>query len=187
MRPTVLLDCDGVMADFSQAIFDIIEEISGKKYTHEDVTEWEIFDSLKDVKHLQRAVYDEIKLRGNCGKIPVYSGAVDGVKKLQSIAHVVIVTAPFFGSPTWAHERELWLQGYFGIDPHDVIHARTKRHVVGDFFIDDKPAHVEDWRRTHGAGGYLWDCPSNKSSPLPRVRGWQDLYDKVYEYSRRSD
>jgi 5'(3')-deoxyribonucleotidase len=122
MKPTVLLDVDGILANFTLAAVSLVNEITGKKYKPSDITTWEVFDS-----------------------IPVYEGAVEGVKKLKELADIICVTSPFNGSPTWAHERELWLERHFGADISYVIHTRHKERIHGDIFIDDKYEHVRSW------------------------------------------
>lgn len=167
MKPTVLLDCDGILADFTKATLELIRKMTGRRYEQRDITTWEIFDSLPEMDDLARdEIYRILKAPGGCTSIPIYPDAQDGVRRLRELATIVIVTSPFSGSPTWMHERELWLKEHFGDGIHSVIHAKHKHHVHGDFFIDDKPSHIKEWLdywvrsgRDPNAVGMVWRTP----------------------------
>jgi len=176
MKPIVLLDVDGVLANFIQAALDIIEEASGKKYHHDDVKTWDVFESLPEHRHLMHDVYGVMKNHGGCYNIPIYPGAQEGVLALQKVAHVIILTAPFAGSQTWMTEREQWVMNHFGIPHKDIFQGHHKHLVRGDIFIDDKVEHVEEWSKAHPkSAGRLWTREYNKSSALPRVSTWAEV------------
>jgi 5'(3')-deoxyribonucleotidase len=185
-KPIVLVDCDGVLADFTQAALDLVFEETGERHRPEDIKTWEIFETIGvGNKDLQKRTYDKIKSKGQCFALSVYPEAQEGLKKLGEIAEVVIVTAPFYGSETWVHERETWLEKHFKVDAHDIIHARKKYHVYGDFLIDDRAKHIRKWsRRWPGSHGLLWDGPGNRDEDLPRVKSWSEVYNKVDEVRR---
>lgn len=188
MKPTVLLDCDGVLSDFVSAALKLVHRLTGNEYKPEDVRTWEVFDSIPE-KHMMRDVYAIMKADGGCFGLPVYEGAQDGVRRLRDFAEVIIVTSPFKGSPTWAHEREMWLEAHFGLD--HVIHARRKDRIHGDFFIDDKESHVIEWCRywqvrDPGHQGMIWKTPRMSEANLDRARGnirvvesWDDVIEVV--------
>jgi len=181
MKPTVLLDCDGVLADFVSAALRIVKSLTGRYYSPETITTWEVFDSLPEDERVRSEVYRAMKAPGGCSNIPVYADALSGVKRLREIADVVAVTSPFKGSLTWAHEREVWLEKYFGIS--NVIHARDKRRVHGDFFVDDKPEHIREWlaywaTRDPNCVGILWQTP--RVDQLPHgVSTWDQVIEIV--------
>jgi len=180
LPPTLLLDVDGVLANFIQATLDIVEDVSGVKYSHDDVKTWELFNSLPKHAHLKTSVYEQLKKPGGCFGIPVYPGAVEGVMRLKEVAHVVILTSPFHGSKTWMSEREEWLEHYFGIPHGDVIHGHHKHLVFGDMLVDDKDDHVGRWSIRHPKGvGVLWDRQYNHESHLPRARTRDALYQRL--------
>jgi 5'(3')-deoxyribonucleotidase len=185
-RPTVLLDVDGVLADFTSAVLALIYDVTGRRYQAQDVTTWEVFDSIPE-KEAQAEVYRILKGRGGCLGIPVCDEAKEGVARLREVADIVIVTSPFSGSETWVHERNEWLYKHFGIERHDVIHANKKARIHGDVFIDDKPEHVDDWlsywgARGHGAAlGLLWasDRTITEGAHLMRVNDWSDVMEML--------
>ena len=190
LKPTLLLDVDGVLADFVSAALTLVHQVTGRQHKPSDITTWELFDSLGEPKEVQDAVYRVLKGRGGCTSIPAYDGAKEAIARLRKVSNIVIVTSPFSGSETWAHERGAWLKTHFDIDAEDVIYAKNKSRIHGDFFVDDKPEHVQDWidywtARYHGSAqwapkncGLLWSTDRTIDAPshLQRLYGWRDLY-----------
>ena len=180
-KPTVLLDCDGPLADFIAAVLDIVHDETGNRYKPEDVKTWEIFESIES-KEVGDRVYAKIKDRGGCYGIAVQQGAAEAVRELKKHAEVVILTSPFYGSETWAYEREKWLYDHFGIKSYEVIHARDKYHVAGDFLVDDKASHIRQWQlRFPDGDGLLWTMNYNQNEDLRRIHSWKELLDLVLE------
>ncbi len=191
-KPTVLLDVDGVIADFTAAALELIFEVTGRRYQPSDVKTWEVFDSIPEPE-AQKEVYRILKGAGGCLSIPVYEPALEGVARLRELANIVVVTSPFKGSPTWAHEREIWLEKHFQLE--HVIHARHKERIHGDLLVDDKSEHVRDWiaywqrsGRNPKARGILWktDRTINDSrEPLAlEAEDWSDLCEFVRRHAR---
>jgi hypothetical protein len=76
MKPTLLLDCDGILANFIGACLNLLEEELGvQPYSHDDIQTWDLFDSLPKHRHLRHAIYNELKKPLGCLNIPVYPGA----------------------------------------------------------------------------------------------------------------
>ena len=192
MRPTCLVDVDGVLADFTQAALNTLAILSGQRFAPELVTEWEVFDSpgLYNAVSWKDEVYMYMKASGGCRAIPVYEGAQEGIRRLKEVANVIIVTSPFTGAPTWTHEREAWLKEHFGIDNHHVIHAKEKYRIHGDALIDDKASHVEAWEGHWGRYGQpgqkylglLWStCRTSDPERMRNtiVRNWDEVLQQM--------
>lgn len=157
MRPIVLLDCDGPMANFTRAYLDVVERLVGAEFHEREVTEWHIhqtavfkdaervYEAVYPGKSLKRAVWDAIKAPGFCASIPVASYAREAVGLLCEFADVYVVTSPWETSPTWMHERAAWVRDHFGIATNRVIHTAQKHLVHGHVLVDDKPEHVVSW------------------------------------------
>ena len=185
MRPTVLVDCDGVLADFTQAALNHVLDITGNHYKPESITTWEVFDSLPEPKDVQKQVYDRMKAEGGCWAIPVMHGARDGLAAIAEIADVAVVTSPFRGSPTWVHERADWLDRNFPF-VEMVIHTRHKHLVHGNVFVDDKDENVAAWLmywEKHGHyqrfSGIRWRYDGRTT----QEERWRKLYQVVREHS----
>lgn len=190
MRPHVLLDCDGVLALFNEAACAIAEKYFSLRFDPATITTWDTFASFEmpnedKRKAVEEYVYGVMQREGGCFMIPVAPGAKEGVAKLRTIADITIVTSPFTKGRTWMHEREQWLATHFDIKHDDIIHARKKWLVHGDFLVDDKPSHVERWfeywnARGPEVQGVLWATPGNASAlGLKRARSWDELYNLV--------
>lgn len=191
MRPHVLLDVDGVLGNFIEAVFVKLQEMlpldAQATLRHDDVQTSEMFDSLPlELQRFKNAVYDQLRAEGGCMSIPVYDGAKQGVSLLRDIADITIVTSPLNGSKTWVYERELWLGYHFGIERKDIVHTSKKYIVDGDVFVDDKLEHAESWAKKHPKQhAVIWDRKYNRVPYLSvdphcwRIQGWMELYDLV--------
>jgi len=152
---TLLLDVDGVIADFHKATENGMMKYFGLRPARE-WTEWDI--AKMDWKHwrndLLRGTRDDhqemLRTTWNqerfCASIPEYEGAVEQVKELSKIFDVYFVTSPMVTNPTWVYERSEWLIKKFGKDlGKKVVHTHYKELIDGDIFVDDKMQHVKDW------------------------------------------
>ena len=186
-KPTVLLDCDGVLADFTSLALQFIENETGKLYKQEDIPHWEIFESLGYPE-----LWSKFNLRagdvGFCSGIKPYRQAMAGVKKLRNDCEILIVTAPVDALP-WMYERAHWLEEHFDISRKKVIFAHEKQHVRGDMLVDDKPDNVFAWAKANPDGvAVLWAHPYNRSVTLPegviRTSNWKELHTIMKEVFR---
>lgn len=193
LKPVVLLDCDGILANFVGAALQTLFDVTGKRFESSIVTSWEVFDSIPEpYKASQKQVYDALKSHGGCASIPVYPEAVEGVRMLADLATIVVVTSPFKGSMTWMYERELWLTKHFGDNIKYVIHTAHKERIHGDVFIDDKAEHVNAWAKywAHDDFGYpvLWETPRDKAEELHpsarRMSTWREVHAFVSELEK---
>lgn len=78
----------------------------------------------------------------------------------------------------WVFERTEWLKEHFDIDLRHVIHTSSKYLVHGDVFLDDKPDHVEGWRREHPNGlAMLWHTSNTRTLGMDdlRVKSWDEV------------
>ena len=143
--PEVLLDIDGVAANFIEGCRTPAERLIGRTFHHDDVDQWAIEKALgmdaTQAKELFRHVMEE----GWCRALPAYEHARECVAKIREYAVVVPLTAHFHGSKTWAWERDEWILEHLGIPKIDIIHTHRKFQVDGDVLIDDKPSHLRTW------------------------------------------
>jgi 5'(3')-deoxyribonucleotidase len=158
---TVLLDVDGVLADFVAGYLQLVCDVTGLRFQHENVTEFRIGRALGLTADDDRAVANGIT-QGWCAGLDPIPGAVDGYKKLSAIADVYIVTSPWNKCPTWTYEREQWLAKHFGIPHARVLHGSAKHLVRGDVLVDDKTETCVKWRDEHpDKTVVLWESPWN--------------------------
>lgn len=169
-RPVVLLDCDGPLADFTQAYLDALRIETGASHSAAEVDRWAIaecdfFRRLSERhSNLKRRVDAHVIKPGFCAGLAVQPGAKAAVELLTELADVYVVTSPWDSSPTWMHERLHWVHKHFGLPRSRVIQGAAKFLIRGDVFVDDKPSHVREWQEAwpHSTG-VLFDMHHNRS------------------------
>ena len=91
-RPRVLLDVDGVLADFLTPALAFVEKLTGKTYQEADMTTWDIFEVVG--KEWEQPFFEACNRPGFAASLAVYPGAQEGVARLREVAEVYIVTSP---------------------------------------------------------------------------------------------
>lgn len=155
----ILLDVDGVLADFVSAACREARALGFRLYPR-NVDRWDLFSLMPFLT--RDLVMGRCQAPGFARKLRAYPGAIQAVK--PHIKDVVFVTAPFGGSKTWAHDREQWLVDRFG--PRiEIVHTGAKHLVHGRCLVDDRPENVVDWWREHpNKPSWLIDRPWNRGS-----------------------
>lgn len=158
----VLLDVDGVLADFVAGYLDLVAEVTGKRFTHQQVTEFNIGTALGFTAEQSAAIAAGV-VTGFASNLAPLPGAIDAVKRLREIAEVYIVTSPWNKCDTWMSERERWLRTHFDFPHSHVLHGSAKHLVRGDVLVDDKTETIVKWQAANpGSTAILWECPWNK-------------------------
>lgn len=189
-RLRFVLDADGFLRDFVFGALVIVEEVTGKKFTHADVTAFNFTKALGLSEEESRAVMRTItQRRGFVTGLPPYPGARQGVRRLRELGEVVCVTTPWDGpsgkNPWWEAESEAWLALHVGIDV--VHHAEDKTAYEGDVFVDDRSSNVRDWlARWSDRTAVFWRTPHNTSEAVPAGAHSIGSWDGLYEVSRET-
>jgi hypothetical protein len=182
------LDCDGVLSDFVSGILPLVTEVTGKRFTHADVTMFNFVEALGLSKTEGAAVKNLIgSRRGFAASLPPYTKARQGVRRLRELGEVYCVTTAWETNPWWRSERASWLALHFGIDR--VEHADDKSGFDGDVFVDDRSQHVRDWlSKRPDRVGVFWRTPHNTTEAVPAgahsTSSWDALYDLALEAAR---
>lgn len=174
-KPRVLLDVDGVLADFLSFSIQTIYDLSEQTYTPDQFTEWDLFKTF-DPKW-KHEFYFECSKPGVASYLKVYEGACQGVAHLKEISDVYVVTAPMRNSLFWYKDRQIWLDKNFGIPHHRLVYTEAKHLCRGDVLVDDKPENVREWSKENPDGiGLLWDAPYNRlERGFTRASSWEDV------------
>jgi len=183
-RPRVILDVDGVVADFVGHTLTLLGELAPPG-GRDAFTSW---DMVSVMSPEARAVCAHgWRQPGWCASMPTLPDAQNAVDRLSLRADVVWATAPMTNAPHWMHERAGWLERVFAADPRSIVFTHDKAHVWGDVFVDDKPENVDGWADTHRDGiALLWTAPYNRewTSRHPnarRVIRWSDVIRSVLD------
>lgn len=178
MRRRVLLDVDGVLADFLSPSLAFLDHEFGVKQDAQTFPSWDLFETID--RRYQEAMATHWAQPGWCRAIPVYGGAQEAVMALREVADVYFVTAQMLHAPYWMWERVQWLKEHFAADDRHIVLTLAKYLIVGDVFVDDKPANVNAWAAAHPEKqGVLWTQPYNTSHTptgnVMRCGSWRDL------------
>ena len=162
-RPLVLLDVDGVLADFVGAYLDALEKVTGRRRERDEIRTWDIVKALDlapaDAEEVARIVGQP----DFCYDLKLIEGAAEGVAALRKIADIHVVTAPW-PSRHWPGERVDWLLDALGIERLDITLTTRKDLVRGDVLLDDRFEHLLEWTRANQDSlGILWDTPHNRN------------------------
>lgn len=179
-RLSIILDCDGVLSDFVAGMLPLVEEVTGKRFTHADVTMFNFVEALGLSKADGAAVKNLIgSRRGFAASLPSYPNARQGVRRLRDLGDIYCVTTPWDTNPWWRSERDSWLALHFGIDR--VEHASDKSTYDADLFVDDHSSHVRDWlSKRADRTAVFWRTPHNTPESVPvgahSTSSWEALY-----------
>jgi len=190
----VLVDVDGVVADFTGRMLDVVLEETGRRHEVEDVDQWSIQLALGLPDEHWRNVVRRIEEPGFASNLRPYPGAVEAVRDIADRHHVFFVTSPWWSSTTWMHDRTDWLVKFFGkTQGRKVVHTSAKQLVVGDVMVEDKAATLAAWERADDAASwhgtrraFLLDRPYNRHvSPSERHLERLHSLDELVERSKR--
>lgn len=173
-RPVILVDVDGVLADFPGAVQRSLR-------LTQPLEHWDVKDSLvalglpsDRVQDLTEQYEAATYRRGWCRAIEPYRYAGLFVTQLRKLGRVVALTAPFHGRPYWLQERLDWLQDVLGFSARDVVFCPSdlKPLVDGDYLIEDRPDTLVAWAERRAAndphmirsGGFLVGQPYNREA-----------------------
>lgn len=179
-RKRVLLDCDGVLADFIGRVCDVLFNVCGVERTPDQVTEFDFVKSLGLTADTARRVKAFISdTPGFWSTLSVFPEAIEGVARLREVADVYVVTSPWNSCRTWLHERESWLKKHFDI-PHSHVLAGSAKHLVnGDLFVDDRTDALVKWQNEREIPPFAvqWQTPHNRLDVWSgrSTRSWSEL------------
>lgn len=132
-QSTIVLDCDGVLADLVGAL------AKDFGFDPEIVTGYDL-KSVFGPKWF--SMVDRIDSEGWCSQIPMYEGAQELYEGLKKLGRVIIATGPW-NSKTWCYERTQWLRERFP-NP-EIVFCKNKSDIVGDLLIEDRVEMINDW------------------------------------------
>lgn len=187
LRP-ILFDVDGVLADFIGKCLDYINLRDGIHLTHEDVS-----GDIRLTPYWGDDCDALVRSPGFCRDLKPFPEGVKAVESLKSQGEkIIFVTSPFGEAPTWCHDRQKWLESYFGVSRDDVIFARSKQYVDGLVLIDDLYRNVIDWTEYGKLCGLertalLFNQPTNKKTPMdPYPYNRVETADQIIEIVKQS-
>lgn len=176
----ILLDVDGVLADFDSAAIDLVAGITGVRPTPG------CGDYLKLPREQVNRFWQAMGQPGVCFALQPYPGAKEFVTALRDEGHeLVFVTSPPSMARTWMWERTEWLKAHLGASRQHVVHCPTKYLVHGDVLVDDMLHNVHAFNETHApkSRAVLFANAYNESSPdVLRLEGYEAVLKYVVAF-----
>lgn len=179
MKPIILVDMDGPLADFETGFLHKFR----KMYPSEPYITLENRKSFYQrddyLPHLNLAVHSVMVEPGFFADLPPISGAIKALNQmLQRDWIVMICTSPFGAAIDCASEKKWWVGKHLGTEwEQRMIISHDKTFIRGDILVDDRPnAHtrgilIPTWRHV------LYTYPYNLSLEVPRLTwsNWEEV------------
>lgn len=164
----VVLDIDGVVADFSTCFNRWVESEHG--YWPAPCDRWDWYRDYPDGERLWHDFNQPDVLCRELGAADPYPDAADGIAVLKDRHDLAFVT---YRDPATEAVTKVWLERH-GMGGIPVVHTHDKSTVNAGLYVDDHPETVAGLR-SRLRNGVLMDRPWNQGWDLPRVFGWGDV------------
>ncbi|MBI5138977.1 MAG: 5'-3'-deoxyribonucleotidase [Candidatus Vogelbacteria bacterium] len=166
-----LVDMDGVLADFTQGVLDLMAEHMPEieRLPYEAHKEFEVqYNYPTEVRGKIRALANRPGFFRNLKPI---EGAIQGIRQLASEGReVFICTAPLKEWQNCVAEKYEWVEKYLGPEfVRRIILTRDKTLVDAHVLIDDRPNPAGNGCQQPSWLHWLYDQPYNKEVNAIRV------------------
>lgn len=186
-RSTVLVDMDGVLADFDGHLLDITTDLAWPDgFTRLHQTQ------RYSTNHLPKADRSEARKRINTpgffADLPPVHGAREGMEQLIDLANVWVVSKPLEANPTCRDDKARWLAEHIGDGwERRLILAPDKSMVRGDVLLDDAPKPEWLLRAEWVPVIYPWAFNGEHSlwGDIPSWRWGDDFEDLIWPENRK--
>lgn len=175
----ILLDVDGVVANFMSRVCSAIFASEGTFYTPSDFRKWDLSATLSSEE--QASVKLATWEKHWCYLIRPYEGAREFADQLRTLGDVRAVTAAMSRSPYWHRERRTWLADRVSIPEEHVVFCpgEEKTYHDGDVLIEDRLETCIAWKAYRGDRVYN-NIPTCKAILIDRPWNQGDTPFGVY-------
>lgn len=151
-RKTLLLDMDGIIANFRLHTVERYNLAYGTKFSTDNIEgtlsgDHFFVDEMPYKTHLDPLW----KAPGFFLYLPVIEGSQQSIKNLSEVFDIVIVTAPYENSVTGDADKRAWLDLHFPFLTKRIFTSH-KYYIDGDIIVDDRVKLAEDWKERHPNG-----------------------------------
>ena len=165
-RLEILLDCDGVLADFHKGAYSA----HGQEWDNPKV--WDFWHDwpMSDTKF-----WNKLRGRDFWANLEPYEWTLDLFHALKALGRVTVCTAPCDDN-CCASGKHDWLDKNLGIRPKDCMIGKEKYLLAGPskLLIDDSFTNCKKFVE-HGGQAILFPQPWNDST----LSGWRDVVKMV--------
>jgi 5'(3')-deoxyribonucleotidase len=165
----VLLDIDGVIADFNGELVRIYNCLTNENMTPTQIKSTQSSKWFRDPILVKKI----IESPGFIRNLPPIENAIDGIKLLFNQGYDIVFVSNGTNCPTSGHEKRDWLNFYFGKlwKQAPLILTKQKYRVRGDCLLDDNPKNFTGLHSETKA--LLYDQCYNYDVPgFERILGW---------------
>jgi 5'-nucleotidase len=136
----VLVDMDGVIADFEQGFLDTYMRLHPDK-PYVPIGQRKSFYITDDYPaELSHLVNDILHSEGFFYGLNPIDGAIESLNNMAEKHDVFICSTPLLKNPTCVQEKYDWVKDYMGDDwTKKIILTSDKTIIDGDILIDDRP------------------------------------------------
>jgi 5'-nucleotidase len=145
---TILIDMDAIVADLASEWYKRYNEATGKNITTADVNQWDVGKAIGD-----KSIYKYLTQPGLYWKLPPIQPAIDTLKRLHKLrvggekVYELFVLTAAIAHPQIIPDKMAWLEEHMPfIDRKHQVFAYHKHLVFGDYFIDDSPKNLTQWK-----------------------------------------
>jgi len=184
---TCLIDMDCILVDMLPPWLARYNEICGTNVRVSDIEDYNVGTVCENTEVLYKILDED----GFFFNMEPMAGAVEGLQALRDDGYnIVIVTQPPRIAELAVRDKRRWILKHFpDFDLTDMIFCHHKEMVRGDLILDDKPAHLINWKKANPNG--IVATLDWKFSRLPEVnsvvhfrgalggQGWMDFVDFV--------
>lgn len=164
------IDMDEVMADLMPEWIRRINKITGKDYTVNDVTNWNVPKSLNLDEELCLKILEDKDLYNNLDPI---DGAIKTIKELNEKYDLYIVS--YAPTNISLKHKGVWLNKYLPfIERRQWIFTQSKHLIDLDILIDDGIHNLETFKGRAILFTRPWNVECNK---FERVNNWKEVRD----------
>jgi 5'-nucleotidase len=137
----ILIDMDGVIADFEKGILDTYRNRHPEKpfIPLDKRTSFHVKEQYPN--ELQPLIGEIYLSKGFFLGLPPIEGSLEALSELLSRGNeIYICTSPFLNNPFCIQEKYAWVTEHLGASwTKRMIVSKDKTIISGDFLIDDKP------------------------------------------------
>lgn len=174
----ILVDQDGVLADFERGVRDACKKIPRLKGSIIEYKDRVNFSIAKDYpEHLRDEVVSIYHQPGFFRNLKMIDGAHKALFDILEAGHEVrICTTPLTNYRNCVLEKFEWVEEHLGFDfTKRIILMKDKTVAMGDYLVDDRPVINGHFRRPFWKH-VVFDCPYNKDAKGLRLTNWSNWH-----------
>lgn len=188
-RPIVLVDMDGVIADWYTGLREVTAMLAPLRAIPDPLADIPVpptFIIATGTDEAAELVRDAMAHGSLYARLKPIDGALEALTLMQDLFDVRICSTPDVSNAACSSAKIAWLHKYVGIGlAKSAILTHDKTIIRGDVLIDDKPeidgVHGSDpeWTRI------VFDAAYNQDSPGPRMAAdwsnWRDIVETTID------